>query len=65
VDVLDLLAMLGCDAQTQAAALWFELARIDPPLWAQREPTLPTELQRLVGGQVAAERVWALHAQHP
>ncbi|WP_243047732.1 bifunctional (p)ppGpp synthetase/guanosine-3',5'-bis(diphosphate) 3'-pyrophosphohydrolase [Dyella sp. RRB7] len=64
VDVLDLLAMLGCDAQTQAAALWFEVARIDPALWAQREPGLPPELQRLVGGQVAAERVWALHAQH-
>ncbi|WP_266183921.1 bifunctional (p)ppGpp synthetase/guanosine-3',5'-bis(diphosphate) 3'-pyrophosphohydrolase [Dyella humicola] len=64
VDVLDLLAMLGCDAQTQAAALWFEVARLDPALWAQREPALPAELQRLVAGQVAAERVWALHAQH-
>jgi GTP pyrophosphokinase len=64
VDVLDLLAMLGCDAQTQAAALWFEVACIDPALWSLREPGLPAELQRLVGGQVAAERVWALHAQH-
>ena len=64
VDVLDLLAMLGCDAQTQAAALWFEVARIDPATWALREPGLPPELQRLVGGQLAAERVWALHAQH-
>ncbi|WP_199100213.1 bifunctional (p)ppGpp synthetase/guanosine-3',5'-bis(diphosphate) 3'-pyrophosphohydrolase [Dyella sp. ASV21] len=64
VDVLELLAMLGCDAQTQAAALWFEVARLEPARWAEREPTLPAELQRLVGGQLAAERVWALHAQH-
>jgi len=63
-DVLDLLAMLGCDAQTQAAALWFEMARIDPASWAKHESALPAELQRLVGGQLAAERVWALHAQH-
>jgi GTP pyrophosphokinase len=62
-DVLDLLGMLGCDAQTQAAALWFELARVDPVLWAAKAPTLPAELQRLVGGQQAAEQVWALHAQ--
>jgi GTP pyrophosphokinase len=62
-DVLDLLGMLGCDAQTQAAALWFELARVDPVLWAAKAPTMPAELQRLVGGQQAAEQVWALHAQ--
>jgi GTP pyrophosphokinase len=62
-DVLDLLGMLGCDAQTQAAALWFELARADPALWKARGATLPAELQRLVGGQQAAEQVWALHAQ--
>jgi len=64
-DVLDLLGMLGCDAQTQAAALWFELARVDPALWAVRGKTLPEELQRLVAGQQAAERVPALHAQRP
>jgi len=63
VDVLDLLAMLGCDAQTQAAALWFELARVKPEAWAGLEPTLAPELQRLVQGQLAAEKVWALHAQ--
>jgi GTP pyrophosphokinase len=62
-DTLDLLAMLGCDAQTQAAALWFEIARIHPLVWEQRVASLPEELQRLVAGQVAAERVWALHAQ--
>ncbi|MBB6186335.1 bifunctional (p)ppGpp synthetase/guanosine-3',5'-bis(diphosphate) 3'-pyrophosphohydrolase [Rhodanobacter sp. MP7CTX1] len=62
-DVLDLLDMLGCDAQTQAAALWFELARVDPPLWTAQGTRLPAELQRLVGGQQAAEQVWALHAQ--
>ena len=64
-DVLDLLAMLGCDAQTQAAALWFELARVDPALWAARSGKLPDELRRLVTGQQAAEQVWALHAQRP
>ncbi|OOG59905.1 bifunctional (p)ppGpp synthetase/guanosine-3',5'-bis(diphosphate) 3'-pyrophosphohydrolase [Rhodanobacter sp. C03] len=62
-DVLELLGMLGCDAQTQAAALWFELARVDPALWAAQAATLPAELQRLVSGQQAAEQVWALHAQ--
>ncbi len=62
-DTLDLLGMLGCDAQTQAAALWFELARVDPALWAVHSANLPAELQRLVAGQQAAEQVWALHAQ--
>ena len=62
-DVLDLLGMLGCDAQTQAAALWFELARVDPAAWKARASTLPAELQRLVNGQQAAEQVWTLHAQ--
>ncbi len=62
-DVLDLLGMLGCDAQTQAAALWFELARVDSALWKTQGAKLPAELQRLVGGQQAAEQVWALHAQ--
>ncbi|MFC5435956.1 RelA/SpoT family protein [Rhodanobacter umsongensis] len=62
-DVLDLLGMLGCDAQTQAAALWFELARVDPARWKTQATKLPAELQRLVGGQQAAEQVWALHAQ--
>ena len=64
-DVLDLLAMLGCDANTQAAALWFEVAHSHPPVWEQRGASLGDELQRLVAGQMAAERVWALHAQRP
>jgi GTP pyrophosphokinase len=62
-DVLDLLAMLGCDEQTQAAAVWFELARRDAEAWHARAPSLPPELQRLVEGQLAAQKVWALHAQ--
>ncbi|HEV2620689.1 MAG TPA: bifunctional (p)ppGpp synthetase/guanosine-3',5'-bis(diphosphate) 3'-pyrophosphohydrolase [Frateuria sp.] len=62
-DVLDLLAMLGCDAQTQAAAVWFELARRDPSAWEARAGSLPVELRRLVEGQLAAQKVWALHAQ--
>jgi GTP pyrophosphokinase len=63
VDVLELLAMLGCDAQTQAAALWFALAQVDPERWAAPSPALPEGLRRLVEGQLAAEKVWALHAQ--
>jgi GTP pyrophosphokinase len=62
-DTLDLLDMLGCDAQTQAAALWFELARAAPELWAAHNSRLSGQLQRLVAGQQAAEQVWALHAQ--
>ncbi|KRE88647.1 (p)ppGpp synthetase [Frateuria sp. Soil773] len=62
-DVLDLLAMLGCDAQTQAAALWFELARMDAAAWEAHAAKLPEELRRLVEGQRAAGKVWTLHAQ--
>ena len=62
-DVLDLLATLGCDAHTQAAALWFEVARADPKQWEAQRAALPMELQRLVSGQQAAGQVWALHAQ--
>ena len=47
-DVLDLLELLGCDAQTQAAALWFELARVAPEVWKAQSATLPAELKRLV-----------------
>ncbi len=63
--MLDLLAMLGCDAYTQAAALWFEVAHSRPAVWEQRGTSQGDELQRLVAGQMAAERVWALHAQRP
>ncbi|HEX7815328.1 bifunctional (p)ppGpp synthetase/guanosine-3',5'-bis(diphosphate) 3'-pyrophosphohydrolase [Dyella sp.] len=63
MDVLDLLGMLGCDAQTQAAALWFEISRVAPESWAAQKGTLPVDIQRLVDGQAAAEQVWALHAQ--
>lgn len=62
-DVLDLLVMLGCDVQTQAAALWFALAQVAPEAWESAAPTLPPELRRLVEGQLAAEKVWTLHAQ--
>jgi GTP pyrophosphokinase len=63
LDVLELLSQLGCDEQTLAAAMWFELMRVDPALWDERAPTLPLALQRLVSGQLAAEKVWTLHAQ--
>src|SRR5690349_1654946 len=59
----DLHAGLGCDGQTQAAAVWFELAQGDPASWQARAPALPLEVQRLVEGQLAAQKVWALHAQ--
>ncbi|BFI95203.1 MAG: bifunctional (p)ppGpp synthetase/guanosine-3',5'-bis(diphosphate) 3'-pyrophosphohydrolase [Rhodanobacter sp.] len=62
-EVLDLLAMMGCDAPTQAAALWFALSRADAALWQAEAPRLPDDVRRLVEGQQAAEQVWALHAQ--
>jgi GTP pyrophosphokinase len=62
-DVLELLAMMGCDAPTQAAALWFALSRVDATLWQAEAPRLPDDVRRLVEGQQAAEQVWALHAQ--
>ncbi|WP_082190161.1 RelA/SpoT family protein [Frateuria defendens] len=62
-DVLDLLADLGCDAQTLASAVWFALARADAARWEAIAPRLPEGMQRLVAGQVAAQKVWALHAQ--
>lgn len=62
-DVLGSLALLGCDVPTRAAALWFALAEADPAQWELRRAALPAEVQRLVNGQQAAERVWALHAQ--
>ncbi|MGN6238012.1 RelA/SpoT family protein [Dyella sp.] len=62
-DVLDLLVMLGCDAQTQAAALWFALAQAAPAAYEVQAAALAPELRRLVEGQQAAEKVWALHAQ--
>jgi GTP pyrophosphokinase len=63
-EVLRLLVQLGCDAPTQAAAVWFELARVDAAAWDARAKSLPIDLRRLVDGQLAAEKVWALHAQH-
>ena len=46
VDVLDLLAMLGCDAQTQAAALWFALAQVEPARWDAVASALLEDLRR-------------------
>ena len=64
-DTLELLIMLGCDEQTQAAALWFAIAEAAPAVWEAHAASLPAELQRLVAGQLAAGKVWALHAQRP
>lgn len=63
-EVLRLLVQLGCDAPTQAAAVWFALARVDAAAWQARAQSLPVDLRRLVEGQLAAEKVWTLHAQH-
>lgn len=62
-DVLDLLTMMGCDASTQAAALWFALSRADAVFWQNEAPRQPADMRRLVEGQQAAEQVWTLHAQ--
>lgn len=63
-EVLNLLKALGCDEETMAAALWFYVALADPASWKKAEGALPITLARLVGGQLAAERVWELHAEH-
>lgn len=63
LDVLDLLVTLGCDAATQSAALWFALAQAAPDVYAAKQAGLSDDVRRLVDGQQAAEKVWALHAQ--
>jgi GTP pyrophosphokinase len=63
--VIELLQLLGCDDETRASVYWFSVAQHDPALWATNSRTLPPALQRLVDGQQAAEKVWALHAQRP
>ncbi|HEX7338411.1 MAG TPA: bifunctional (p)ppGpp synthetase/guanosine-3',5'-bis(diphosphate) 3'-pyrophosphohydrolase [Rhodanobacteraceae bacterium] len=63
-EVVGLLQMLGCDDETQASALWFYVARTDASAWQKAGAGLPASLTRLVDGQLAAEQVWKLHAQH-
>ncbi|RAP59411.1 bifunctional (p)ppGpp synthetase/guanosine-3',5'-bis(diphosphate) 3'-pyrophosphohydrolase [Oleiagrimonas sp. MCCC 1A03011] len=60
---LELLASLGCDEETRAAALWFAVAEHDHAAWERAAESLPPGVVRLVEGQFAAERVWALHAE--
>lgn len=62
-EVLDLLGMLGCDGATQASALWFALAQADAERWQSASSGVPDAVSRLVDGQLAAEKVWTLHAQ--
>ena len=58
-----LLAQLGCDDETRASAAWFALASHDQAAWTAASKDLPAPLVRLVEGQFAAEKVWALHAE--
>ncbi|HEX7348536.1 MAG TPA: bifunctional (p)ppGpp synthetase/guanosine-3',5'-bis(diphosphate) 3'-pyrophosphohydrolase [Rhodanobacteraceae bacterium] len=58
----ELLAAVGCDAVTRAAAAWYAVACIDVAAWQLVEAHAPDELRQLVAGQQQAERVWALHA---
>ncbi len=60
---LQMLKELGCDAETRASAAWFALASHDEAAWAAARKDLPEPLVRLVEGQFAAEKVWALHAE--
>ncbi len=60
---LDLLDSLRCDAETRASAAWFALAETEPAAWQAAQKDLPAPLVRLVEGQFAAEKVWALHAE--
>ncbi|HET7299584.1 MAG TPA: bifunctional (p)ppGpp synthetase/guanosine-3',5'-bis(diphosphate) 3'-pyrophosphohydrolase [Oleiagrimonas sp.] len=62
-DILDILQQLGCDAETLASAMWFCVARKAPQTWSSAEAKLSPSLARLVGGQLAAEKVWDLYAQ--
>ena len=57
-----LLAEVGCDDDTRAAAGWYAVARVDPDAWSAICERAPEALRRLVEGQQQAERVWALHA---
>ncbi|MGH8163619.1 MAG: HD domain-containing protein, partial [Rhodanobacteraceae bacterium] len=61
--VCALLAALGCDDATRAAAWWYALARAHPGIWAAQSRGLSESVRRLVEGQLEAERVWMLHAQ--
>lgn len=61
--MLGLLGVLRCDEETRASACWFTLAEHDEAVWNTARAALPQTLVRLVEGQRAAERVWALHAQ--
>ncbi len=62
-EILDALQQLGCDAETLASAMWFCVARKAPRTWSHAEARLSPSLARLVGGQLAAEKVWELYAQ--
>ena len=57
-----LLALVGCDDDTRAAARWYAVARVEPEVWDRIVAQAPDALRRLVEGQQQAERVWALHA---
>ena len=57
-----LLAAIGCDDDTRAAAAWYAVAGVDPTAWQTAAGNAPEALRRLVEGQQQAERVWALHA---
>ncbi len=59
-----LLADLGCDDETRAAAAWYAIARVHPEAWHDCSARAADSLRRLVLGQRQAERVWALHAAH-
>src|SRR5699024_813574 len=62
-DVLDVLQTLDCDDETCASALWFYVAKGQPETWAKAGSGVSADVARLVGGQLAAERVWELHGE--
>ncbi|MGH8183329.1 MAG: HD domain-containing protein, partial [Rhodanobacteraceae bacterium] len=57
-----LLATVGCDDDTRAAAAWYAVACVQPEAWQAQGTHASESLRRLVEGQQQAERVWALHA---
>jgi len=61
---LDVLRGLGVDDEAQAACVLHVLRSVDAALDEKELAAFPADVRALVDGQQAAERVWALHAEH-
>jgi len=61
---LEVLRGLGVDEEAQAACVLHVLRSIDAMLAEEDFSAFPADIRALVEGQHAAERVWALYAEH-